>query len=59
MNLGNILGGGSTVLRHVQNLVLRASEVIAHHVYKTGIKACSSLSPLPWLFQFVVGVSSC
>ena len=58
MNLGNILGGGfDRPFAMSNNLVLRASEVIATYVYKTGIKGLQfSLTTAVGLFQSVVGV---
>lgn len=58
MNLGNILGGGfDRPFAMSNNLVLRASEVIATYVYKNGIKGLQfSLTTAVGLFQSVVGV---
>ena len=58
MNLGNILGGGfDRPFAMSNNLVLRAAEVIATYVYKTGIKGLQfSLTTAVGLFQSVVGV---
>ena len=58
MNLGNILGGGfDRPFAMSNNLVLRASEVIATYVYKVGIKGLQfSLTTAVGLFQSVVGV---
>ncbi len=58
MSLGNILGGGfDRPFAMSNNLVLRASEVIATYVYKTGIKGLQfSLTTAVGLFQSVVGV---
>ena len=58
MNLGNILGGGfDRPFAMSNNLVLRAAEVIATYVYKTGIKGLQfSLATAVGLFQSVVGV---
>lgn len=58
MSLGNILGGGfDRPFAMSNNLVLRASEVIATYVYKVGIKGLQfSLTTAVGLFQSVVGV---
>ena len=58
MNLGNILGGGfDRPFAMSNNLVLRAAEVIATYVYKTGITGLQFYrTTAVGLFQSVVGV---